>query len=112
MGSKERRAEEQLDYQSYLLRLWRVNSEDDGWQASLESAHAGRRRGFADLEALFSFLRRQTSRRPNACLEEGESGRNKEEKEGRWSSGSAYRRSAQRKHHWFKIHKSIKERKR
>jgi hypothetical protein len=52
---------EQLGYQSYLLRLWRVNEDEEGWQASLESVHSGERRGFADLELMFDFLRRQTA---------------------------------------------------
>ncbi len=50
-----------LNYQAYLLRLWQVNDGQGDWRASLESAHAAGRRGFADLEALFSFLRQQTS---------------------------------------------------
>jgi hypothetical protein len=67
--------EEQPNYFSYLLRLWR---EDDGemlhqvdeapdhtesrpiWLASLESSLTGQRQGFASLEDLFAFLRRQT----------------------------------------------------
>ena len=62
-------------YFSYLLRIWR---EDDNemlypvdeapdyterkqiWLASLESSLGGQRQGFANLEALFAFLRRQT----------------------------------------------------
>jgi hypothetical protein len=50
---------EQLDYQSYLLRLWRVDEGENGVQASLESTHTGERRGFASLEAMLDFLRRQ-----------------------------------------------------
>jgi hypothetical protein len=40
---------EHLHYQSYLLRLWKVNEGEEGWQASLESVHSGERRGFADV---------------------------------------------------------------
>ena len=50
---------ERPDYQSYLLRLWRVDEGENGMQASLESTHTGQRRGFADLEAMLDFLRRQ-----------------------------------------------------
>lgn len=50
-------------YFSYLLRLWQ--REDSGttvWLASLEEPLTGERRGFSDLEALFDFLRAQTSK--------------------------------------------------
>jgi len=30
------------------------------WRASLEDPHSGERRGFADLESLFAFLKEQT----------------------------------------------------
>jgi hypothetical protein len=62
------------NYFSYLLRLWR--EDDDGlpqqvngptdqleskpvWLASLESSLTGQRQGFASLDELFAFLRRQ-----------------------------------------------------
>lgn len=51
---------EQQDYLSYLLRLWRVNEEETGWRASLESSYTGGRKGFANLDALFDFLRNRT----------------------------------------------------
>jgi hypothetical protein len=60
---------EPLDYQSYLLRLWRDNNEEKGWRASLESAQSGERKGFADLDALFDFLRRQTAARSGASVD-------------------------------------------
>ena len=56
---------EQSDYQSYLLRLWRENDEEKGWRASLESSRTGERRGFARLDDLFRFLRRQTGVLPD-----------------------------------------------
>ena len=49
-------------YLAYMLRLWRVH-DDDGeptWRASLESPHTAERQGFADLEALFEFLKERT----------------------------------------------------
>jgi hypothetical protein len=53
--------QEQRDYFSYLLRLWRVGTEKAVWRASLESPHGGERIGFASLDALFAFLRQQTN---------------------------------------------------
>jgi len=49
------------DYLSYLLRLWRVSDDDKPvWRASLQDPQTGERIGFAGMEALFDFLRRQT----------------------------------------------------
>jgi hypothetical protein len=54
------------DYQSYLLRLWRVRSsaaspshEESIWRASLEHPHTGERVGFATLDDLVEYLRHQ-----------------------------------------------------
>ena len=54
------------DYQSYLLRLWRVRSsaaspshEESIWRASLEHPHTGERVGFASLDDLVEYLRHQ-----------------------------------------------------
>jgi len=47
------------EYRSYLLRLWRVDTVDPCWQASLEDPHTGKRIGFASLEHLFAFLMEQ-----------------------------------------------------
>ena len=48
-------------YISYLLRLWQAADGDQVvWQASLENAQTGERRGFADLDALLNFLRQTT----------------------------------------------------
>jgi len=64
---------EQRRYLSYLLRLWQIKSEGElVWRASLESPHTGERRGFADLKALFAFLRRQTDVVPDG--DNGETG--------------------------------------
>lgn len=55
-------AQDQPDYVSYLLRLWRASDgEDTVWRASLESPHTGERKGFASLDELFDFLRQQTA---------------------------------------------------
>ena len=53
-------------YRAYLLRLWDANPRGPpAWHASLEDAHTGERRGFADLEQLNTFLLAQIGdRRP------------------------------------------------
>ena len=60
MSEKAGRTGEQSDYQSYLLRLWRAKEGEEGWRASLESAQTGERKGFANLDALFDYVRSQT----------------------------------------------------
>ena len=51
---------EQPAYQSYLLRLWRVSEEKEPlWRASLQRPDTGKRQGFASLDDLTEFLRRQ-----------------------------------------------------
>ena len=48
-------------YLSYLLRLWQTTSGGElVWRASLEDSRTGDRMGFANLDALFAFLRQQT----------------------------------------------------
>jgi hypothetical protein len=48
---------ERPGYLAYMLRLWRVETEDGpAWRASLESPHTGERAGFASPAALFAFL--------------------------------------------------------
>ena len=75
MATTPERTQDEVDYYSYLLRLWRESSAGDTgpelpessepgewvWRASLESPQAGERQGFANLEDLFAFLRQQTS---------------------------------------------------
>ena len=49
-------------YHSFLLRLWPVEARGQiVWRASLESSHTGERWGFADLNALYAFLRQQST---------------------------------------------------
>jgi hypothetical protein len=55
-----------VDYLSYLLRLWRVNGDEDQdktyqpvWRASLEDPQTGEQRGFASLDSVFDFLSEQ-----------------------------------------------------
>jgi hypothetical protein len=64
-------ANQQIDYVSYLLRLWRVREEERYvWHASLENTTTSQRRGFANLDELFQFLREQTTLRRNASRDE------------------------------------------
>jgi len=48
------------NYLSYLLRLWRTGSEENGvWLVSLNNPFTGERLGFASLQDLFAFLQSQ-----------------------------------------------------
>jgi hypothetical protein len=48
-------------YRSYLIRLWRSESEDTPvWHASTEDTMTGERRNFASIKQLFCFLEQQT----------------------------------------------------
>ena len=55
-------AEKPRDYAAYLLRLWREkkSGKSNPWRASLQDPHSGVRIGFANLEELFGFIRRET----------------------------------------------------
>jgi hypothetical protein len=47
-------------YISYLLRLWQTSDGTTSiWRASLEDPRSGKRRGFAGLEQLCAFLRKE-----------------------------------------------------
>ncbi|MBN2393621.1 MAG: hypothetical protein JXR84_23010 [Anaerolineae bacterium] len=60
-------------YLSFLLRLWPVKeNEHSVWRASLESPHTGERWGFADVEALCTFLHEQIA--ASADAETGKGG--------------------------------------
>jgi hypothetical protein len=62
-------SEEKQRYHSFLLRLWQVKeNEHTVWRASLESSHTGERWGFANVEALFEFVRQEIG----AAYEAGE----------------------------------------
>jgi hypothetical protein len=51
---------EQSDYFSYLLRLWRENDKErTTWRASLEHSRTARRRVFPSLDDLFQYLEQQ-----------------------------------------------------
>ncbi len=54
-------SEETRGYRAYLVRLWRARSGGQVvWRASVEDAHTGERRAFADLAALYAFLKEET----------------------------------------------------
>jgi hypothetical protein len=52
-------------YKSYLLRFWQEQRQNARlptiWRFSLEDPHTGQRQGFANLEALFNFLKDKLS---------------------------------------------------
>jgi hypothetical protein len=53
------------DYAAYLLRMWREKGTGlTRWRASLQDPHSGERVGFANLEELFGYLRRETGDLP------------------------------------------------
>ena len=47
-------------YHAYLVRLWQ-DGPHAPWRASAQCAQTGEKRLFVDLEALFAFLRTQTT---------------------------------------------------
>lgn len=52
---------EEPDYLAYLVRMWRVCSEEKvQWRISVESPHTGERQSFVGLETLFAFFRKET----------------------------------------------------
>jgi len=60
-------------YLSYLLRLWQITSGGElVWRVSLEDPRTGERIGFANLEALFAFLRQRTGVVPDSSGRERE----------------------------------------
>lgn len=63
-------SQEQRDYLSYLLRLWRESDEERPiWRASLKSSRTGEKVGFGSLDELFAFLQRETGIVSNANRE-------------------------------------------
>lgn len=58
--------EESVAYRSYLLRVWQEGKVGDCWRASLQSAATGERQGFASLDGLFDFIRREATPAPDA----------------------------------------------
>jgi hypothetical protein len=49
-------------YLAYMLRLWRVETEDGpAWRTSVESPHTGETQRFDSLEALYAFLVEKTA---------------------------------------------------
>jgi len=61
MAQERKGTGEARNYIAYLLRLWREQGgESTRWRASLQDPHSGERAGFANLEELFGYLRRET----------------------------------------------------
>ena len=66
MSTERKNGRELPPYVSYLLLLWQeTGGETSCWRASLQDPQTGQRVGFADLENLFSFLRRKTGGSPD-----------------------------------------------
>jgi len=60
-------SEEQPNYLSYLLRLWRDGDKGaTSWRASLQSSPSGKPTAFASLPDLFRFLQREVGGTCNA----------------------------------------------
>jgi hypothetical protein len=59
MGRKPASTPTQGDYLAYLLRIWREGKGRTPWRASLQSPHTGEQMGFATVDDLFDFLKRQ-----------------------------------------------------
>ena len=49
-------------YQSYLIRLWR-NEPDEDWRVILEHVDSKERKGFNNLEDMIRFLKMEADRR-------------------------------------------------
>lgn len=50
-------SDEPDDYQTYILRMWRVQRQGEWhWHASIESRRTAERQWFANLDQLFAFL--------------------------------------------------------
>ena len=48
-------------YQSYLLRVWQTDDQDEpAWRVQIECLGTGERKGFSSLEGLYRFLAQQT----------------------------------------------------
>lgn len=70
MDAHPKGSQEQRDYLSYLLRLWRESDEESPvWRASLKSSRTGEKVGFGSLDELFAFLQRETGIVSNANRE-------------------------------------------
>jgi hypothetical protein len=66
MDGSSSNPEESVSYRSYLLRVWQEGRAGDSWRASLQIAAAGERQGFASLDGLFDFIRREATQVPDA----------------------------------------------
>jgi hypothetical protein len=63
---------EEQRYLAFLVRFWQIRKRGElVWRASAESAQTGERKAFADMDLLFSFLKRCTEEQARP----GEAGR-------------------------------------
>lgn len=59
------------DYQSFLLRMWRVQEDGHSWRVLLEEVETGKHYGFANLKDLLDFLERLNGEGEQPGKEEG-----------------------------------------
>lgn len=66
-------------YRAFLLRIWEERggegARSSAWRFSLEDPESGKRRGFADVQALTDFLQAELARNAAATEEASEPGR-------------------------------------
>lgn len=54
------------DYRSFMLRLWIEKTNGEKWRYSLEDTHTGKRKGFASVDKLISYLEEITNESQNS----------------------------------------------
>jgi hypothetical protein len=55
---------QETSYASYLLRVWREDDGQEGWQGEIESIQTGQTWRFADLITMAHFLQAQVLGKP------------------------------------------------
>ena len=53
------------DYRSFMLRIWIEQTNGEKWRFSLEDSQTGKRKGFANINQLKSYLDEITSEAPD-----------------------------------------------
>jgi len=73
-ATRSRQHPHPLHYSACLVRLWQ-DGAGQPWRASAQSVQSGALMRFADLEALFAFLKAQTEDNQGTNGDEGRSGK-------------------------------------
>ena len=55
---------QETSYASYLLRVWREDDEQEGWQGEIESIQSGQKWRFADLITMADFVQARVLGKP------------------------------------------------